>query len=305
MRIPRFFIFFLPLLTSCITFQAVPPLPQNQISSPPYPVNPQVFEIDGKLPKQTLVALSNEEINTEGNLKANLITELHARSLDGAILLHRDYASHEAGRTLASGGVEYYTKHTHFAEYIPFMYLESIEDRAILDSIVLEIEGPAQSKQELYFLFDWQEQLRYIPAQLESEHFTALAIQPWFFLRQTGSAWFKAHSNHPNFNQRRYQSGPTALRYVPSLNLNNVFYLRKPGVDYKLWISLDETQRYRLDSLSIQGRVAQVKRIDFFGRLVSESIEMPSGLTYTFRYFYKRKEDVPANWIIEAKSLQH
>lgn len=293
------------LLQSCVSYTPMPSPPNDILSSPPYPSSPQIFEIPKNLPQKPIVILSEEQISSTDNLKRELMESLRQRSLDGAIITHRDYASHEAGRTLASGEVTYYTQHTHFAEYLPFIYLDKVEDRAILDSISLEISAANGDLQKLSFLFDWQEQLQYLPGNLSEEHFQALAVQPWFFLLQRGAAWYQAPSQNPYFNQRRYRNGAEVRSYYPSLQTYHEIHLYTPGPNYVLWVSLDKMQRYRLDSLQYRGEVLKVERLDFFGQTISESFTMPDGTKYYFKYFYKREEDVPQEWIINPKVLQH
>ncbi len=294
----------LTLLSSCVSYRPVAPLSQEHLSSPPHPVNPELFDLGGSLPNRTIVTIKQEQITSTGNLKKALTKRLRNRSLDGAIITYRDYATHEAGRDLGNGEVQYYTEHNHFAEYYPFIYLDEIASRGILDSIVLEVSDPNGDDYQVYFLLDWQEQLRYMPAALKPQDFRALAVQPWFFLRQR-SGWYTAYSSNVYFSQRRYGSGPAALKYTPSINYYNVFYLNVPGPNYKLWVSLGKADRYHIDSLQYEGERIKVLRDDFLGIVRSETFRMPDGRQYHFRYFYKRPEHVPKDWIIDPKSLQH
>jgi hypothetical protein len=206
-------------------------LAAHRFSSPPIKWTPQIFYPSQNLPQQDYMQLDEEYLNTSEPTPQALFRELSARNLDGAIVYHQDYSSHEATEEIQPGLLSYviaaavssdapeptyhtYTAHDYYIQYRPFIYLHRLEEREFLDQVEITITSPSGESQSEILEFDWWGQIQFFPPEFDSSAFSqALFIQPWFFLEQHNSSWSWANSNNHILPHRRYISGNWHLNY--------------------------------------------------------------------------------------------
>lgn len=315
-------IFFL-LFSACapLYHPVFPPNP-NFIYSPKHHVNPEIHHIDFWVPNRPIVMIGPEGFVTENEVDQELEARLVTRSLDGGIVFDEQYSSHEASREVGpsalsyllgvldtsyipEGRTIYYTQHNFYCKYWPFIYLDSIETRNYIDRIELKIEKSDGSAEDFVFHFDWYGQIKAIPAGFKDDYYKALLVQPWFFLNQQNLAWREDHSHKALFPDRKYLSGSIQARYDPVIATNQIV-MRYKAKNYKLYLQASPKGPWQLDAIQRGSTNFNWQSEDFFGRVLSESWQDEDGTRYLYRYFYKNKEDVPADWIINPQSLlQH
>jgi hypothetical protein len=297
-------------------------LAAHRFSSPPIKWTPQIFYPSQNLPQQDYMQLDEEYLNTSEPGPQALFRELSARNLDGAIVYHQDYSSHEATEEIQPGLLSYviaaavssdapeptyhtYTAHDYYIQYRPFIYLHRLEEREFLDQVEITITSPSGESQSEILEFDWWGQIQFFPPEFDSSAFSqALFIQPWFFLEQHNSSWSWANSNNHILPHRRYISGNWHLNYrAPFEGLS--YRLRVEGPNYNILLKANESGRFRLSALEIKGQIIPVKEIEFLSILKKQELQLPDGTKIGYRYFYKKRSMVPQDWIVRTKDLQH
>ena len=297
-------------------------LAAHRFSSPETKETPQIFYPSQNLPIQDYMELGEEYLNTPVPGPQALFSELSRRNLDGAIVYHQDYSSHEATEEIQPGLLSYliaaaasseapepsyhtYTAHNYYIQYRPFVYLHRIEERAFLDQVEIIITSSSGESQSEILEFDWWGQIQFFPPDFDSSAFgQALFIQPWFFLDQHNSNWSWANSPNPFLPHRRYFSGSWDLSYRAPLE-GLLYRLRAAGPNYNILLKANEHGRFRLSALEIKGQIIPVKEIEFLSTLTKQELQLPDGTKIEYRYFYKKRSMVPQDWIVRTKDLQH
>ena len=314
-------LFFLLIHSACKVYHP-DSLAAYRFSSPTFNGTPQIFYPSQNLPQEDYMQLDEEYLNTSEPGPQALFSELSARNLDGAIVYHQDYSSHEATEEIQPGLLSYviaaaassdapepsyhtYTAHNYYIQYRPFIYLHRIEEREFLDQVEITITSPSGESQSKILTFDWWGQIEFFPPDFDSSAFSqALFIQPWFFLEQHNSSWSWANSENPFLPHRRCISGNWYLHYrAPFEGL--LYRLRVAGPNYNILLKATESGRFRLSALEIKGQIIPVKEIEFLSTLKKQELQLPDETKIEYRYFYKKRSMVPQEWIVRTKDLQH
>ncbi len=306
-------------ITSCRTFESVPAVSKDQLYSPSYSSRAEVYDHPGSL--KGPVVLGGSEIISGYDTDFNqLRAEMINQGFDGALVLDHYSEVHEEEKRngpnlldvlfmVFDSAYEYVPSYSTYyntwyqINYLPFIYLDSVEQRNYLHDVRIRVEGPTGKSRAFHLEFDWQGQIKSLP-QFEYKDIFSILIQPWFFLLQKGKGWARANSHNPyGLDYRRFSSSqtPDKISYRPYANT----YTLK---------ALSEKCELKLDVSGKERPVLMVKydkswfdfeREELLGRILKEEVAGPEGSRFFYQYTYKRKEDLPANWIAEPKDLLH
>ncbi|WP_421752759.1 hypothetical protein [Croceimicrobium sp.] len=314
------FLLFLILLSSaCRNYQATVAPPSSALVSPPYPSIGEVFNL-GESPEQAIVVGEREHFHSEAAPWSDLKRMAGRRNYDGVLIMDHHIISTEETKDagpnvldliLLATDTSYvyepnyrtFSYESHELEYMPFIYLNRMEDRDYLDWVEVEVVDTSGESRKFPIHFNWQGQIDSIPF-LKQEDQLALLVQPWFFLEQMGSAWLEDQSqNWLNMPYRRYK-GPSALiQYSPmDYGWQYRFWIGKSRWDLRL--AQNAKGRWQVQAIKYAKDWVTVVQSDFLDRTLMQEWQGPNGTLYRYRYHYKRTSQIPPDWIIRPKDLQ-
>lgn len=311
----------LVLFTACTSYQKSPSPKYYELYSPAYPSEPQVYTHPAELPSSLVVVLNREYLSTQKSLQPEILSLLRQRSLDGALVLNSEVSSHNFSEEIPPSFLSYvwavldtnhypeprirsYTETHYHASFQPFIFLDSINNRAYLDRIVLDAIGPEGDSSRYEFSFNWHAQLSTLPKFIKSDHFEALALQPWFFMHQSKKGWEDALNNIGMIKRRRFRNAGYQVEYIPQ-RINGRVKVRFKKSRYELILGNENRRSWQIEGVNFRGKPLVWKNESFLGRMMRQTFIAGNGIRYHYRYYYKTSNDVPKEWIKRPVDLQH
>lgn len=309
------------MLNSCATYYHTPKPSQEALISPPYPIDKLDFIAVEETLKEPLVLGAFEYIRAPNFNYYQWKKSLKQRSMDGAYI-HRQYeAIYEEERDAGPNvfdviffftdsdyvytpNYRVYTNYWNELDYQPFIYLKNIEKRNFLDRIRIEVADPSGESRNYELSVNWQAQIEQLP-NFKGSDIQSILIQPWFFLFQHGENWEDRKATNGNgwtFRKLSLDRRQSKVDYKP---WGWKYFVENGDFNYELNLIFDENGRWYLGEGKANGRPIDISRTDLLGRVLKEEINMPDGKKIIYQYSYKRKEQVPKEWILSPLSVKH
>ncbi len=307
-------------LSSCATYYQSPKPTEDALISPAYPIDKLDFIAAEASPKEPLVLGGFEHIRAYNFNYAQWKKSLKERNMDG-VYIHRQYEAvyeeeRDAGPNvfdvifmLTDSDYVYtpnyrvYTNYWNECDYQPFIYLSNIEKRNFLDRVRIEVQNPSGESHDYEMNINWQGQIEQLPS-FKGSDIQSVLIQPWFFLYQRGEEWEDRKATNGNgwtFRRLTLSSRKLKINYKP---LGWRYYVVKGDIDFELNLIFDANGRWYVGEGKANRKAMDIKRTELLGRVLQEEISMPNGAKYIYRYSYKRKEQVPEEWILRPAPIQ-
>jgi len=304
---------------ACRNYQATLAPPANALVSPPYPSAEKIFNL-GESPEQAIVVGERERYQSKEAPWSELKRRIGRRNYDGLIVMDHHIIQTEETKDAGPNVLDVillvtdtsyvyepnyktYTYEKHELEYLPFIYLNRMEERDYLDWLEVEVEDTSGESRNFEIHFNWQGQIDSVP-YLKLEDQLALLVQPWFFLEQMGEAWLEDLSqNWLNMPYRRYK-GPFGLIQYSPMDYGQQYRFWIGNSHWDLRLAQNTKGRWQIQSIKSGKKWVSVVQTDFLDRTLRQEWQGPNGTTYRYRYHYKKARQIPQDWIIRPKDLQ-
>lgn len=314
MRKGLFFLLLVGGFSACVSYQFDQSPEEGLHYSPPYSSKAEIYQFDRSLPARDIILFPEEYAYISEPVVPWLKGYMELRCLDGAIINYRAYSTNTGSQELPPSSLEYlvsaldtsyqpqstveqFTVHNHYLEYQPFIYLEDINRREYLDQIRVQVQKEGQLERSFQINFDWNGQLSVEGDSIIPQDFKALMLQPWFFLLQSNPDWQTAERLISGWPQRRFYKEGRKNLFIPSRD-RDAYTLSSPGFNAQIELHRRPQGLPLLRGFLVKGRWNAVDQEIFMGALLEQSFELEEGQRYTFRYSYKKADQIPAEWIV-------